>query len=70
LHGFVPPHLPVQSVSTLGRLTARENLFFRPGAKRHKKRSKAAKTAHKRKRKPYNLKTGGARQIIEFEGKR
>jgi hypothetical protein len=57
----------VPSAAALGRLTARENLFFRPGAKRHKKRSKSAKTAHERKRKLYNLKADGARQIIGFD---
>jgi transposase len=50
----------VPGTAALRGLTARENLFFRPGAKRHKKRSKAAKTAHERKRKPYNLKAGTA----------
>jgi transposase InsO family protein len=50
------------SVSTLGRLIAREHLFFRADTKRHKKRSKAT-------RKPYNLKADGARQIIEFDMK-
>jgi hypothetical protein len=54
------------SAAALGRLIARENLFFRADTKRHKKRSKAAQTAHKRTRKPYDLKADGARQIIEF----
>jgi hypothetical protein len=56
-------------VSALGRLIARENLFFRADTKQYKKRSKAAKTAHERKRKPYNLKADGARQIIGFDMK-
>jgi transposase-like protein len=59
----------VPSVSTLGRLIRRENLFFRADTKRHKKHSKAAQKAHERVRKPYNLKAGGARQIIEFDMK-
>jgi putative transposase len=55
------------STATLGRLIARENLFFRPDTKRHTKRSKTAQTAHERLRKPSNLKADGARQIIEFD---
>jgi hypothetical protein len=42
----------VPSVAALGRLIMRENLFFRPNTKRHKKRSKAAKNAHERMGKP------------------
>ncbi|MDR0475123.1 MAG: helix-turn-helix domain-containing protein [Treponema sp.] len=55
----------VPSVSTIGRLISRENLFFRADAKRHKKRSKSAQKAHERQRKPYNLKADAPRQIIE-----
>jgi hypothetical protein len=51
------------------RAVREADLFFRPDTKRHKKRSKAAKTAHERKRKPSNLKADGARQIIEFDMK-
>jgi hypothetical protein len=40
----------------LNRLASRENLFFRPDTKLHRKRSKAAKKAHERKRKPGSLK--------------
>ncbi|MDR2471015.1 MAG: hypothetical protein LBD09_02760, partial [Treponema sp.] len=46
----------VPSAATIGRLINRENLFFRADTKRRKKRSKAAKTAHERKRKPSTLK--------------
>jgi transposase InsO family protein len=59
----------VPSATTLGRLINRENLFFRADTKLHKKRSNSAKTAHKRKRKPYNLKAEKAEQIIEFDMK-
>jgi hypothetical protein len=48
----------VPFATALGRLIARENLFFRSGTKQRTKRSKAAKTAHKRTRKPYDLKAG------------
>ena len=60
----------VPGVATPGRLIAREHLFFRPDTKWHTKRSKAAIRAHKRRRKLYNLKADGARQIIEFDMKR
>jgi putative transposase len=59
----------VPSIAAPGRLIARNNLFFRPDTKRHKKRSKTALKAHERKRKPYNLKVHGARQLIEFDMK-
>jgi putative transposase len=59
----------VPSVATLGRLINRENLFFRADTKRHKKQSDSARTAHKRQRKPYNLKANGAGQIVEFDMK-
>jgi transposase InsO family protein len=51
------------------RLIKRENLFFISDIKRRKNRSKTAKTAHGRKRKPYGLKADTARQIIEFDMK-
>jgi hypothetical protein len=57
------------SAATPGRLTERNNLFSRPDTKRRKKRSKAAGKARERKRKPSNLKSGGARRIIEFDMK-
>jgi transposase len=44
------------SVSTLGRLISRENLFFRPDTKRHTKRSKAAKNVHGAWESPLSLK--------------
>jgi len=59
----------VPSVATIGRLISREKLFFRPDTKRRKKHSKAAKAAHERKRKPYDLKADGARKVIEFDMK-
>ena len=59
----------VPSVATLGRLIKRESLYFRADTKRHRKRSKTAKKAHERRRKPYNLTAQGARQIIEFDMK-
>jgi hypothetical protein len=58
------------SVSTIGRLISRENLFFKADTKRRKKRSKSAQKAHERQRKPYNLKADAPRQIIEFDMKR
>jgi len=45
----------VPSVATLGRLIRRNNLFFRPDTKLHKKRSRTAKQAYQRLRKPANL---------------
>jgi putative transposase len=59
----------VPSKATLGRLISREKLFFRPDLKRRKKHSKAAKIAHERMRKPYNLKAEEARKVIEFDMK-
>jgi hypothetical protein len=49
------PYPDIPSRATIGRLISRENLFFRADAERHRKRSKAAKDAHKRRRKPYDL---------------
>jgi transposase len=64
----------VPSVSTLGRLIKRENLFFRPDTKLHRKRSKSARKAHERKRKPAGLKAAGpnhrhACRVIEYDMK-
>ncbi|MDR0472906.1 MAG: hypothetical protein LBH43_04465 [Treponema sp.] len=60
----------VPSVSTIGRLISRENLFFRAGTKRHKKRGRnRLKKAHERQRKPCNLKADAPRQIIESDMK-
>jgi putative transposase len=59
----------VPSVATLGRLITREGLFFRAEVKRREKKWKSAAKAHQRLRKPYHLKAGGARKIIEFDMK-
>jgi hypothetical protein len=65
----------VPSVATIGRLISREKEyaagthFFRPDVNRRKKHSNAAKKAHERKRKPYDLKADGARKVIEFDMK-
>jgi len=59
----------VPSVTTLGRLISRNDLFFRPDTKSRKKRSRAARRAHERLRKPYDLKAGGPGQVIEFDMK-
>jgi transposase len=59
----------VPIVATTGRLVSREKLFFRPDVKRRKKHSNPAKEARERKRKPYNLKAGGARKVIGFDMK-
>jgi transposase-like protein len=49
----------IPGTAGIGRLIKRENLFFRPDVIRQlKKHSKAVKTAHERKRKPYNLRAG------------
>jgi hypothetical protein len=54
----------VPSVSTLNRLISREDLFFRLGAKLHRKRSKAAVKAHERKRKPSKLNADTINKVI------
>jgi transposase len=64
----------VPSVSTLGRLINRENLFFRPDTKLRRKRSNAALKAHERRRKPAGLKAAGpnhrhACRVIEYDMK-
>jgi transposase InsO family protein len=59
----------VPSVATLGRLISRENLFFRPDTKMHRKRSKTAKKAHERKRKPAGLKADGPNRVVEYDMK-
>jgi putative transposase len=59
----------VPSVATLGRLISRESLFFRTDTKLRRKRSNSAKKAHERKRKPYDLKATGSKQIVEFDMK-
>jgi len=59
----------VPSIPTLGRLINRENLFFRPDTKLHRKRSQAALKAHERKRKPAGLKPDGKQKIIEYDMK-
>jgi hypothetical protein len=57
------------SVSTLNRLICRENLFFRPDTKLHRKRSKAAVKAHERKRKSSKLNADTVNKVIEFDMK-
>lgn len=59
----------VPSVATLGRLINRENLYFRADVARHKKKSKSAKAAQERKRKPYDLKASKEVKIVEFDMK-
>jgi len=54
------PEASVPSVATIGRLIAREGLFFRADARMRRKQSEAAKKARVRKRKPYNLPEGEA----------
>jgi hypothetical protein len=69
----VPPgttaEADVPSVSTLGRLINRENLFFRPDTKPRRKRSKAAVKGHERLRKPGNLKAGAPNKAIGYDMK-
>jgi len=59
----------VPSEATIGRLIRRENLFFRADTSRRKKHSNSAKKAHKRLRKPYDLKPEDTREIVEFDMK-
>jgi len=59
----------VPSVSTIGRLITRENLFFRVDVDKHRKRARKARQTHVRLKKPYGLKAESARQIIEFDMK-
>jgi transposase len=59
----------VPSTATIGRLIARENLFFRADIKRRKKHSNSAKKAHKRLRKPYGLKPENGLGVVEFDMK-
>jgi putative transposase len=60
------PEAEAPSVSTLGRLIRRENLFFRPDTKVHRKRSKAAVKGHERRRKPGNLNADAPNKVIEY----
>jgi putative transposase len=60
----------VPSVSTLGRLISRENLFFRPdNTNVHRKRSQAAIKGPERMRKPGNLKADAPNKVIEYDMK-
>jgi len=59
----------VPSVATLRRLIRRNNLFFHPDTKLHKKRSQSAKQVHQRLCKPANLYADAPAQIIEFDMK-
>jgi transposase InsO family protein len=59
----------VPSVATLGRLIRRENLFFRPDTKLHRKRSKAAVKGHEHRRKPGTLKADAPNKMIEYDMK-
>ena len=63
------PEAEVPSVSTLGRLISRENLFFRPDTKVHRKRSKAAVKGHERRRKPGDLNADAPNKVIEYDMK-
>jgi hypothetical protein len=58
------PYLDVPSAAAIGRLISRENLFFRADAGKHRKRSKAAKDAHKRRRKPHDLRASAPRDVV------
>jgi putative transposase len=63
------PRFFVPSVSTIARLIRRENFYFRADTKRRRKKSYRQIKVAQRKRKPYDLKPNGARQIIEFDMK-
>jgi transposase InsO family protein len=63
------PYLDIPSRATIGRLISRENLFFRADIEKHRKRSKAAKDAHKRQRKPHDLQALAPRDVVEFDMK-
>jgi hypothetical protein len=56
----------VPSVSAIGRLIKRENLFFRPDTKLHRKRSNAVLKAHECERKPAGLKSTKPNRVVEF----
>jgi len=51
---------------TPGRLIKRENLFFRPDTKLHRKRSNAVLKAHECERKPAELKSTKPNRVVEF----
>jgi len=59
----------VPSTATIGRIIRKENMYYRIDTKQRQNRARAAKQLHARNRKPYGLKAGEARQIVEFDMK-
>jgi transposase InsO family protein len=64
------PYPDIPSRAAIGRLISGENLFFRADVEKHRKQSKAAEDAHKRRRKPYDLHASAPREAAESGMKR